>query len=59
MLKLENFKLEDFDRLEVINHAENSKPFGRILVLYKELGDFEKVELSFQDDNKTLKIFLQ
>ena len=59
MLKLGNFKLEDFDRLEVINHIENSNSFGRILVLYKEFGDFEEVELSFQDDNKTLKIFLR
>ena len=59
MLKLENFKLEDLNRLEVINHAKNDKPIGRILVLYKELGHFEEVEMSFQDDNKTLKIFLQ
>lgn len=59
MLKLENFKLEDLNRIEVINHAENSKSLGRILVLYKELGDFEEVEMSFQDNNKTLKIFLQ
>lgn len=59
MLKLENFKLEDLNRLEVINHAKNSESVGRILVLYKELGDFEEVEMSFQDDNKTLKIFLR
>ena len=59
MLKLENFKLEDLNRIEIINHARNDRSFGRILVLYKKLGDFEKVEMSFQDDNKTLKIFLQ
>ena len=58
MLKLENFKLEDLNRLEIINHASNKKPYGRILTLYKEWRDFEEIELSFQDDNKTLKIFL-
>ena len=45
-------------RLEVINHAKNDKPVGRILTLYKEMGDFEHIELSYQDDGKTLKIFL-
>jgi hypothetical protein len=45
-------------RVEVINHAKNDKPIGRLLTLYKELGDFNSVELSFQDGGKTLKIFL-
>jgi hypothetical protein len=45
-------------RVEVINHAKNDKPIGRLLTLYKELGDFRSVELSFQDGGKTLKIFL-
>lgn len=45
-------------RLEVINHAKNDKPVGRILTLYKELGDFEQIELSYQDGGKTLKIFI-
>jgi hypothetical protein len=45
-------------RVEIINHAKNDKPIGRLLTLYKELGDFNLVELSFQDDGKTLKIFL-
>ena len=45
-------------RLEVINHAKNDKPVGRILTLYKELGDFKSIELSYQDGGKTLKIFL-
>jgi hypothetical protein len=45
-------------RLEVINHAKNDKPVGRILTLYKEMGHFENIELSYQDDGKTLKIFL-
>jgi len=26
--------------------------------MYKELGDFEHIELAFQDGGKTLKIFL-
>jgi hypothetical protein len=45
-------------RLEVINHAKNDKPIGRILTLYKELGDFEQIELAYQDGGKTLKIFI-
>ena len=45
-------------RLEIINHAKNEKPIGRILTLYKELGDFEHIELSYQDGGRTLKIFL-
>ena len=45
-------------RLEVINHAKNDKPIGRILTLYKELGDFEQIELAYQDGGRTLKIFI-
>lgn len=45
-------------RLEVINHADNGQPTGRILTLYKEMGDFEHIEVVFQDGGKTLKIFL-
>lgn len=48
----------EITRLEVINHAKNDKPIGRILTLYKELGDFNSIELSFQDGKRTLKIFL-
>ena len=48
----------EITRLEIINHAKNDKPIGRLLTLYKELGDFNSVELSFQDGGKTLKIFL-
>lgn len=46
------------NRLEVINHASNDKPIGRILTLYKELGDFNSIELAVQDNGKTIKIFL-
>jgi hypothetical protein len=45
-------------RLEVINHAKNNNPVGRILTLYKELGDFKHIELSYQDGGRTLKIFI-
>jgi hypothetical protein len=48
----------EITRLEVINHAKNERPIGRILTLYKELGDFNSIELSFQDGKRTLKIFL-
>ena len=46
-------------RLEVINHADNDKPIGRILTMYKEMGDFQEIELSYQDGGRTLKIFLR
>lgn len=45
-------------RLEVINHANNDRGTGRLITLHKELGDFEVVELDYQDDGRTLKIFL-
>ena len=46
------------NRVEVINHAKNDHPIGRLLTLYKELGDFKSIELSLQDGKQTLKIFL-
>jgi len=49
---------EKITRLEVINHAKNDKPIGRILTLYQEMGHFNSIELSVQDDGRTLKIFL-
>lgn len=51
-------KQVEITRLEIINHAKNDKPIGRILTLYKELGDFNTIELSYQDGKRTLKIFL-
>jgi len=50
--------VEKLNRLEIINHAKNDKSFGRLLTLYKELGDFNSLEFKVQDDGKTLKIFL-
>ena len=49
------------NRIEVINHAtaQLGIPIGRVLTLYKEMGDFNNIELSVQDGGKTLKIFLQ
>ena len=51
--------VDKINRIEVINHAKNDKPIGRLLVLYKELGHFEEVDFSIQDDKQTLKIFLK
>jgi hypothetical protein len=56
-MKEEEKKVE-ITRLEVINHAKNDMPIGRILTLYKELEDFNKIEIFYQDGGKTLKIFL-
>ena len=56
--KAEEPKQVEITRLEIINHAKNDKPIGRILTLYKELGDFNIIELSYQDGKRTLKIFL-
>jgi hypothetical protein len=45
-------------RFEVINHAVNDKPIGRILSMFKELDDFENIEVQYQDGGRTIKIFL-
>jgi hypothetical protein len=46
-------------RFEVINHAGNDRPIGRILTMYKEMGDFQEVEVQYQDGGRTIKIFLR
>ena len=56
---VDELTVEKINRIEVINHAKNNKPIGRLLVLYKELGHFEEMEVSLQDDGQTLKIFLK
>jgi len=56
--KDQKLKEVEITRLEIINHAKNDHPIGRILTLYKELGDFNSIELSYQDGKRTLKIFL-
>jgi hypothetical protein len=48
----------EITRFEVINHASNYKPIGRLLTMYKEMEDFKSIELSYQDSGKTLKVFL-
>jgi hypothetical protein len=45
-------------RIEVINHATNDHPIGRILTLHKELGDFDGIDVEIQDGGRTMKIFL-
>lgn len=50
--------IKKINRLEIINHGENDNPIGRILTLHKLMGDFNALEFSIQDNEKTLKIFL-
>ena len=47
------------NRFEVINHAVNGHPEGRVLVLHKEFRQFKELTISVQDDGKTLKVFLK
>jgi hypothetical protein len=58
MIQEEYTPQPQINRLEIINHAKNDKPVGRILTLYKDLGDFDHIEVVYQDGGKTLKIFL-
>jgi len=53
-----SINLDKINRIELINHAENHFEKGRILTLYENRGHFNKVEISIQDDNQTMKIFL-
>lgn len=55
MTQIDDLKIT---RIEVINHADNDKPVGRLLTLYKELNDFYTVNISMQDNGRTMKIFL-
>ena len=48
----------EITRFEVINHAKNTYQIGRLLTLYQDIGDFNSIELSFQDGGRTLKVFL-
>jgi hypothetical protein len=50
-------KLIELNRIEVINHSGYSdQEQGRIFV--KRICEDQKIELSYQDDGKTLKIFI-
>ena len=51
------FDMANISRLEVINHSTNDYPIGRVLTMY-ETKDFTAVDAEFQDDGKTLKIFV-
>lgn len=55
MIEIDESKIT---RIEVINHADNDMPAGRILVLYKDINDFHTMDISMQDDGRTMKIFL-
>lgn len=55
--KQQQLDLTNITRLEVINHASNSHPIGRVLTMYKT-KDFRNIDMQFQDDGKTLKIFV-
>lgn len=48
----------EITRLEVINHADNDRPIGRLLTMYKSMEDFQEIQVQYQDDGRTLKIFL-
>jgi hypothetical protein len=55
MIEIDKSKIT---RIEVINHADNNKPVGRLLTLYKEMGHFHTVDISIQDAGQTMKLFL-
>lgn len=55
---MEQTELKKGTSIEVINHASNDLPIGRLLTVYKEFGHFDNMEISIQDGGKTLKIFL-
>ena len=52
-MELEAVRNKDVTRLEVIDHA-NGK--GRVLVM--NTGSFKELQFSYQDEGKTLKVFL-
>lgn len=51
-------KLNNVNRFEIINHADNRHQIGRLLVLHQECKEFETIELEFQDNGNTLKVFI-
>jgi len=58
ILKMAAINDSKITRIEIINHAKNDHPIGRIMSLHKLLGDFDVVDISMQDGGKTMKIFL-
>jgi len=58
-LELEAKRLETVTRLELINHCKtNGMEQGRVLTLYKDKSGFKEIQVAYQDDGKTMKIFL-
>lgn len=49
--------IENVTRLEVICHSDNC--FEKVRSFTKYLSESEVLRFSFQDNNKTLKIFIQ
>ena len=47
--------LEKISRIEVINHAKNTYSVGRLLTLYKELEDFDSLEIARQEAMKSTR----
>jgi hypothetical protein len=52
-LELEAVRNKDVTRLEVIDHATGK---GRVLVMNP--GSFRELQFSYQDEGRTLKVFL-
>jgi hypothetical protein len=55
---MKNIDDNKISRIEIINHASNDYPIGRLITLHKSLGDFDIAEISIQDGGRTMKIFL-
>lgn len=51
-----NFKLIKVSRVEVIDHSKPAEQGGGRVFVKKDCVD---VELSYQDDGKTLKLFIK
>lgn len=49
--------IKKITRVEVINHATNRYPIGRVITVYKD-KQFKDFDLEIQDEGRTLKIFL-
>lgn len=50
-------KAHKVNRVEIINHVNSKTDYGREYVNY--LPEGAEVELQFQDDGRTLKVFIQ
>ena len=55
---MKNIDDNKISRIEIINHASNQYPIGRLITLHKSLDDFDIAEISMQDGGRTMKIFL-